>query len=199
MINAFTEPYARRIFTNYISREDVDFAYVPIYRSGHNWVAAYLKENGFQSVVKASVHNKRKLVILREPLERIVSGMAISNFDYNKLFKNKIDLIETLKVDPHTNQQVYFLNKIDESYDFIKLGPNLPDNLKKYLSDRGIEMPNECSMSWSETGSSTRLTGINDKEVVEFIRSNTKLSEKFQKYLKDDYTLYNMVKWYGTN
>lgn len=201
MINIYRGPLS------YLSREDVNFSYVPIFRCGHTWIKSILTLNNFCDIPKGiAINEKRKLVILREPLERIISGMFVAQFDYDKIFKHKIDLFETLLHDPHTNQQTFFLGKIDSTYDFIKFGPNLKNNLINYCLDQGIKLSDEGIPDWKLNGNQMRKDEDfpsavipHDSTIIDFIRYNKKLSEKFDRYLKDDYNLYNKVRWYGTN
>lgn len=195
------EPYVRSKFTRYMTRDDINFAYLPIYRSGSTWTKAYLFDNGFHDVLRGAVSNKRKLVILREPLERIISGMIMRGFDFTKLLKNRTDLIDSITGDAHTNQQIYFLGKVDETHDFIKFGPNLPEQLKQYSLDHGLDLTVDSGISWIQQPPNLVRNNapLSPNQLIEYIHSNDSLLKKFQNYLKDDYELYNKVTWYESN
>lgn len=189
----------------WITRDDVDFVYIPITRCATNWMYSQLMQNKFYKIPDDDKHlyaHKKRLVILREPVDRVISGMFISFCDLATL-ENSIDqksFENYLNKDMHTISQLTFLpeNEVHNSdrYVYFKFDDSIPDKINEYMNNCGMTLE-PGSMMWFDPND--RPIGASSKENREKVYSDPKLLNMFRDYLKEDYKLYNSVEWYGTN
>lgn len=179
-------------FTPWFSRDDVDFVYIPILRCGHNWVKDYLLENGFTEVDHDQVSHKTRLVVIREPLERILSGMvAIEEFDYSSLDSDVDSLEKTLSSDPHTSPMIYALPDDEHTdYVFIKFDVDTDYALQDFLVERGLNLPAPTA-EWRRES-----MGYSSRKTKAKVLDDNHLTAVLKNYLKDDYEFYYNIKWY---
>lgn len=116
--------------------KDITFVHIP--KNASSFVKGCLINNGWQhsdSLVKSN----RYLVVLRDPLERWLSGMAEYQVNSNQLDLDVHTIFNTITFDDHTEQQLYFLQDIDY-FDtvFLKFDDNLRENLNKFLLENGF-------------------------------------------------------------
>lgn len=197
---------------DWYTRDDVNFVYIPINRCASNWMTTMLLENDFYVVApvdRNKVASKDRIVILREPVERVISGMFINeNYDLS-ILDNQIDYLlfsSTLDQDVHTIGQAMYLPHEDHSkFVFFKFEEYLPAKIEDFMTSQGIKLK-PGSMPWLKplmtTGPRSMLhrpIGATSKENREKVYRDPKLLNMFRTYLKEDYKLYNSVEWYGTN
>lgn len=189
----------------WITRSDVDFVYIPITRCASNWMYSQLMQNGFYKIPDEDKHlyaHKKRLVILREPIDRVISGMFVSLCELATLENSTTQerFEELLKQDMHTTSQLKYLPNDEEHnsdrYVYFKFDDNLPDTINAYMNSCGITLE-LGAMSWLDP--KTRSIGASSKENREKVYNDPKLLNMFRDYLKEDYELYNSVEWYGTN
>jgi hypothetical protein len=188
----------------WFTRDDVNFVYIPIYRCATYWLTSLLKDVGFYEVPPDTVLNKERLVIIREPTERVLSGMVITgcSLDVLQNTSDQVSFEEMLNQDMHTSSQLEYL-PTDEStkYVYFKFGEDLPKNINRYMSKQGITLPNSTS-TWLRRKEFGQFKGIAwpvgwlSKENREKVYRDPKLLNKFRMYLKDDYKVYDSITWF---
>lgn len=179
-------------FTPWFSRDDVDFVYIPTLRCGHNWAKNYLLDHGFVEVDHDAVSHKTRLMIIRNPLERILSGMyAIENFDYSLLEGSTDRLLEELSSDPHTSHMINVIPDDGHTdYVFIKFDTDTDYAFRDFLAERGLDLP-EPKMEWQR-----ETMGYSSRKTRAEVFSNNTLTATLMNYLKEDYDFYNNINWY---
>lgn len=122
---------------------DKDYAYVPILKNAHTWLTQ-LFQNKLEWDVKASmkdIESCKKIVVLRNPLDRWISAIATYLHDKEGLLeidKNTLDILtDAVFFDWHTLPQIRFLEGYDtDSCIFFYMGENsklFNTNIKKFV------------------------------------------------------------------
>lgn len=181
------------------TRDDVNFVYIPIHRCATNWMLSKLTNNGFYKVVPKDRHlhkDKERLVILREPTERVLSGMFVAEqVDFSILDSNvdKEQFEKILSQDIHTSGQVKYLPPDRNNCVYFKFDAMLPYKISNYMHKSGVALE-PGPMKWTKI-----QIGGESRERREKVYNDPKLLNMFKEYLKEDYELYNSVEFYGTN
>lgn len=139
---------------DWYTRDDVNFVYIPINRCASNWMTTMLLENDFYVVApvdRNEVASKDRVVILREPVERVISGMFINeNYDLSVL-DSRIEysvFSSTLEQDIHTiGQTMYLPNEDHAKFIFFKVEEDLPAKIEVFMNSQGIKLK-PGSMPW---------------------------------------------------
>ena len=195
-------------WNNWFSRPDVDWAYVRINRTGSSWLVDYLTTNDFEKCNPREVRNDHKLIVLREPLERFISGICFYDELVNKFIAQPKQVLIRYENDPHICPQVDFLKDVDvDNCTFIKYSPSWVSNLAQFLRDHNTSMHTSPSTEWHNKPTfedATDITLINQNIKNRFILTELYQEDPFMhklinQHLEKDYKLYSKVKWYGTN
>lgn len=194
-------------------------AYIPISKNASTWAKNYFSNTlnwklDSDESIKLFNHNGwcifstlkfyRKIVILRDPIDRWISGIIQYFYTYvsdNFIINDEILDYFFAKIcfDHHTMPQVNFLHNLQiDTIDFFMMNENLEHNLNNYLfsnlPNEYIEIPNELYKN---------KTSIMDKSVYdkikELINTNPKYRNKITNFYKLDYQLINSVKFYEAN
>ncbi len=194
------------------TREDIDWVYVRVKRTGSSWIIPYLIANGFNQIYNFNRYAKHhKLVILREPLERFVSGAAINDDFIKKVFNNPRKALIEHEDDSHITPQVRVLKSLDlNNCTFIKYDKNLVTNLQRFLDERQTNLTVTPPSTWYNKVTPFNSNGdISETDLDENLKDRFRLQKHFEEtpkfskiimdYLKEDYDFYNKVNWYGTN
>lgn len=193
------------------TRSDVDWAYIKINRTGSTWLENYLVDNGFKREEPKKLKNHHKLVILRHPIDRFLSGVSFFDEFYDKLIANPSMTFPQYITDPHFKPQTLFLREVDlNNCTFVQYNKNLPKNIESFLKEHNVTMKNPPA-AW--TGKVTPFTqNLKDKtimspdkntqvrfDVMNRMDNDVKFESKIKSYFVDDFKLYDTVKWYGKN
>lgn len=197
--------------SNWYTRSDVDWVYVRINRTGSSWFRSYLVENNFEQGNPRDLKGRHKLVILRDPMDRFLSGMAFHEGVIELFRKNPKRTLADYRTDPHLMPQVDFLKDVNlNNCTFIKYSDTWTENLSEFVNQTNTKMDIPPSEDWHVKV--TPLT-LPDNPLLCYLDQSTrdrytlmdmiKSSEIFRvtvaEYLEKDYNLYKNVKWYGTN
>lgn len=184
-------------------REDVDFVYIPIPRCGSTWLRHVFEHNKFDTYdtnegminLNSKLNETTKLIVLRDPLEKLISGMcSIENFDLDTIYSRK-KIFNNCSADIHTLPQIDFLkdmnidNAIFVKYESIQTwGPYMYFLLKDII-------PN------FEEGSQAWFTPhlLYHQHLLDVVRNNKEIYNNLMEYLKEDQLFFNQVRWHGTN
>lgn len=134
------------------------------------------------------VKNNKYLVVLRDPIERWVSGMA--QYEIN----SKLSDIpyEQITLDDHTERQVYFLQSVDlTKCDFIMVDDQLTNNLNLWFKAHNYKVDTN-SLPTFNAGQEELKT-----KYQTIIDNDSDFMLKLKQHFADDYKLINRVKLYG--
>lgn len=172
-----------------------NITYLHIPKNASSFVKGCLISNDWQlsdTFVKAD----RYLVVLRNPIERWLSGMA--EFQVNsKQFDLDIE-IETafnhFTFDDHTEQQAYFLKDVDlNNTTFLKCNNDLRKNLNKFL------LENEFNAKVSHIPNINARDSVKQKlidRLQDYMVAHPGFKDCVKDYFAVDYKLYKSVKFY---
>ena len=188
------------------TRDDVDFVYVPVTRCGSTWLRTVFESNNFSKyqIIEElqelsefpEVRDKTKLIVLRDPMERLISGMyAPEDFDLDTIY-SKEKIFTNFPTDVHTCPQIKFLVgvPIDKAI-YIKYensatwGPEIYDLLKTMIPDF-----KESPVKWENWGH-----GSSPKDLLDIARNDKVIYNNLMEYLKEDQEFFDQVKWHESN
>ena len=168
--------------------------------------------------------SKKKIVVLREPYERYISGLL--EYLYRAQIFGQIscdqvdfdDLFKTFAFDEHTSLQVQFLEGIDtDTCIFLKFGSSYSNDLMHLIQDKlhrnqkfqfpGEEFtgrrydetssaPEKVAILNNETSSAPEKVAMLDK-LTEYLDNHEEVVLSLKEYLIPDYNLFNNVQFYN--
>ena len=167
-----------------------------------------LLENGWQvdNFLTRDLVKKKIIVLLRNPTDRWLSGMA--QYMCSTLLKNgrtasdiinnwntvTQDLIfDRVIFDDHTEKQVYFINSIPrENCIFFDSDKQPEQAIKNYLITQGIDLNTDANLDRNQTQDNEHK-----QILVNFLRiqlkANPNLADKLTNTYQEDYTLWNAI------
>lgn len=213
---------------HYNYKQDVSYVYINIPKNASSW----MKENfgGYRydwhhNIFKADVNSditrrrglqaiKSYVVILRDPIERWLTGFAQSFWGwdlrdpayYRNLSPDQwIDLIPN---DDHTRLQLEYLQGLDvTAATWFDCGPELTDCVTKWIKNcfdtdvRGLDDDEQNGYNISNRGRPWPTTGVTQQMIIDHVRAATAQSH-YQDRLRDiyraDYDLRDRVEFYGS-
>jgi len=178
--------------------DHLKFTYVPIPKNASSYVTSKLltlgwQENNFSDNATA-FENSKFLVILRDPIDRWLSGInqyfLLYHKDLKQLSEDALDLISTKIVfDDHTEKQIYYCNNLNlDQTVFFKFGPNLNASLTDFLSKY------YCNTVFDYTTKNSYVTTIQHQFRK---RLDTGMQDKLYRFYWQDYELINKVTFYN--
>jgi hypothetical protein len=194
------------VFGECMTAANTDLMYIHIPKNASSWTKPNLQDWGweFYNYHTDDLSAKTPMVVLRDPVDRWVSGIA----EYLYLYHKNIDFIfagrpffdlvfDRIAFDDHTEKQVYFLEDIDLSRCvFFKFGPNYREQFSQYLNSQG--MTNRYSNYEPQHVSENSPERKRFKEIFQEQLKNSKYINQVQEYFKEDYQLIEQIQFYGT-
>jgi hypothetical protein len=191
------------IFGQCMSRPDSDLMYVNIPKNASSWTKPNLEQQGWEiyNYHTDNLYHKTAMVVLRDPVERWVSGIAEFLYLYHRdwpdsaFTKPMLDLIfDKIAFDDHTERQGYFLEGLDlDRCVFFKFGENYKKNFSNFLNDH--RMPNNYYRYEKQHVSDLEPVRKNFKSIMTANLKNEYL-EKILDYFRPDYQLIKQVEFY---
>jgi hypothetical protein len=185
-----------------MSHPEHDLMYVYIPKNASSWTKPNLKDWGWQFYnYHVDKLTKPALVVLRDPVERWLSGIA----EYLTLYHKEMSVpwLETEKLifdricfDDHTEKQIKFLNGLDtDNCTFMMCDRNYRENFSKFISEHLGDNAYYKYNYQHESESSP------DRKRFKYIfkgllNKNPKYLECIRDYYADDYKLIETVKFY---
>lgn len=183
--------------------------YLNIPKNASTFLTNVLRENGWEYYELTEYHQrevKRCFVVMRDPIDRWVSGFATyasswllgegygsDHFveDYNTLTERII--FDTLVFDDHTTPQITFINQLHEYEDvtFFKLNNDLMKQLGQFTGQDLVI--NQVDDNNSENNYDQRQIS---KLIRNRIDNNPTLKAKIIEQYSDDYLLLTRAKFY---
>lgn len=179
-------------------------AYVPIPKCASTWATKFLTE-GLSWIVSKDTdriqdYTFRNLVVLRDPIDRWISGMAqYMTTHHSDLPMQGREILEFIfrrvDFDPHTTPQVNFISGLEsDSTIFFRFGANLEKNFRSYIK-YNIGTDYDMPVFRNDTPKSGNKPYISQKLKI-LLQSNDKWLESIIKYYKNDIDLYDSVNFY---
>ena len=182
---------------NFVSH-DIQHQYINIPKNSSSWAKIKLRPLKFTSC-SYLVPEYTKIVILRDPLERYISGLAQWQPARNKLFEQDTRILEyilkyIITTDPHTELQSWFIKEIQgENIVFFWHDENLQSNIDHYFKSLGINLPYIHPKNVSDNS----INQSNAKKIIRtYIEHNMGMLHTFREWLEVDYQLCKFVEFY---
>lgn len=183
-----------------------DMVYVNIPKNATNWAKDNLATLGWRHSnfveYPEVVENKRVMVILRDPIERWVSGIAEFFVRYHpgiRVFdRHLLDVIfSCVTLDDHTEKQGYFLNGLENNQlVFFNCDSNLKRNMGSFLRNQGIDNALDYTR-YVYAADEISPQYFYQTEFKKIINANPQYLEQLKKHFDHDIKLYNTVTFYG--
>lgn len=199
----FIEYYKNRghVFGECMSKSDTDLMYINIPKNASSWTKPNLKDWGweFYNYHTDNLYNKHALVVLRDPVERWISGIAeymtlyYADSDPTKWF----DLIfDRVAFDDHTESQVLFLQGINLSNcTFFLCDENFKSNFSDFLNKH--DMPNSYHRYENQHVTANSPERTRFKNIFTEALKNSKYNQKVEWYFEKDYKLLRSIQFYA--
>lgn len=191
------------VYGECMSHPDSDLMYIHIPKNASSWTKPNLKDFEWQFYnyhTDSAMSDKTAIVVLRDPVQRWISGMAEYLSLYHSHFimhdLDAMDLIfDRVCFDDHTERQINFLHGIDTSRCiFLRCDHDYRTNFAQLLRDHG--MPNTYQNYEPQHVSDhdqlrRKFRNIMSREIV-----NPAHLRSVQAYFEIDYELINSVDFY---
>ena len=185
-----------------------NLVYIPIPKNSSSYIGQLLLKNNWSigNFLTTDLTNKQLIILLRDPVDRWISGMAEylcssllkngrTSDDVIKNWNNIVqDLVfDRVIFDDHTEKQVYFIQSIPvENCVFFNSTKQPEQAVKQYLTTYNIDLNIDIVIDRNQT------QGNKYKEsLVDFLRDqlaqNPSLTNKLMNTYREDYTLWNVI------
>lgn len=195
-------------FGECMSHPDTNLMYIYIPKNATSWTKPNLQDWNWEVYnyhTDTVVKNKQAMVVLRDPLERWISGIAeylyLHHYDVNpwEFTTHMINLIfDRVCFDDHTEKQISFLHGIErKNCIFFKCDENYRLNFSDFLNTQG--MSNQYfKYDLQHVSADSKLRNDFKNLFKQQIEKHSRYREAIEWYFDDDYNLINSVKFYGT-
>jgi hypothetical protein len=192
------------VFGECMSHPNSDLMYVNIPKNASSWTKPNLLDWSWENYNyhTDNLYHKHAMVVLRDPVDRWLSGIAEYLYLYHRNIPNGefsqgfIDVIfDRVAFDDHTERQSYFIQGIDTSNcTFFWFDDDYRTNFSRYLAEHS--MPNKYNRYAKQHVSDLEPVRKNFKEIFKNLINDSKYLYQIKDYFKDDYDLINSVKYY---
>jgi hypothetical protein len=168
--------------------------FINIPKNASSFVKGYLLSDNWTQCDHL-VNSQTYFAILRDPIERWLSGIAQYQFNSNQYEMNIADIFKNITFDDHTELQSYFLQTVDLSKTiFLKCDDNLKLNLINYFKTQGHDIGWRIMPNINASTEDIRST-LKDN-MRQLVDSNPDYMLQLKKHFAADYELINKVKFY---
>lgn len=194
-------------FGECMSHPQSSLMYVHIPKNASSWTKPNLQDWGWEFYnyhYDTALANKTPIVVLRDPVERWLSGIAeyfvlyhnhTSGIEYNQAFSNLI--FDRVTFDDHTEKQVNFIHGLDtDKCIFLWCNENYRTNFSNLIKEHlGDNKYNHYDYQHVSEDSRDRK---HFKGIFRRILNNPKYLEQVKQHFAEDYKLIKSVTFYGT-
>ena len=194
------------LFGECMSKPDSELMYVHIPKNASSWTKPNLLDWKweFYNYHTDNLYHKHAMVVLRDPIERWLSGIAeymylrhrdldiahLSNAFFNLVF-------DRIAFDDHTDLQVLFLQNLDLSNcTFFWCDKGYRKNFSDFLNSNG--MPNKYhSYNYQHVTKEEPIRSRFHKIFKQTLENDSKYKQQLQWYFAKDYKLIESVQFYA--
>lgn len=193
------------VFGECMASVDSNLMYVNIPKNASSWTKPNLIDCGwtFQNYHIDCLYHKQAIVVLRDPLDRWVSGIAEyfskyhPNNNLNEINNRLLDVIfDRVAFDDHTEKQILFIEGLDkDNCIFLNCNETYRKSFSDLLLSKGF--PNRYFKYNYQNVSSDHQRSTIKNFFLHVIKNNSDYKKQIEWYFEDDYTLMNSVKFYA--
>jgi hypothetical protein len=191
------------VYGECMSHPDSDLMYVHIPKNASSWTKPNLQDWGWEFYnYRTDPLDKTAIVVLRDPVDRWLSGIAECMTLYHPTFEfednETVELVfDRITFDDHTERQVKFVDGLDtDRCVFFMCDQNYKKNFSAFVAEH---MGANTYYNYADQHvSSTSPERTKFKEIFSRLLENSKYLEQVKNYFADDYHLINNVEFYGT-
>ena len=204
----FIEYYKNQghMFGECMSHSDTDLMYIHIPKNASSWTKPNFKDWGWQffNYHTDKLYHKHAVVILRNPVDRWLSGIAEymflhhKNLDTAHLSNTYFDLVfDRVAFDDHTDMQTLFLQNINlDNCTFLLCDNNFKENFSDFLNKNNMSNSYNTYKDQHVTADSPERSRF--KHIFkQQLEQNSKYKQQIEWYFEKDYKLINSVKFYA--
>ena len=184
-----------------------NLCYIPIPKNSSSYIGQLLLKNGWRTdnFLTADLSNKNIIILLRDPKERWISGMAeyLSSLLKNgKTSSYYIDnwngmvqdlIFDQIIFDDHTEKQVYFIQDVPrENCVFFDSSRQPEQAIKQYLSARRVDLNTDAEIDRNQTQGNEHKETLASFLLEQLDKDPGLLNKLMNKY-REDYTLWNVI------
>lgn len=194
------------VFGECMSHPNTDLMYINIPKNASSWTKTNLKDWNweFYNYHTDNLYHKHALVVLRDPVDRWLSGISEymylhhRNFDVGHISNTFLNLVfDRIAFDDHTDSQVLFLQNLNLSNcTFFWCDESYRENFSHFLNS--TKMPNNYySYNYQHVTKDEPIRSKFKKIFQQAIENNSKYNQKLQWYFAKDYNLIRSTKFYA--
>ena len=197
-----------RGFTPGIMLSQGDLAYIPIPKNASSCISFLLASSGWASeeYLNTDISNKKFIVVLRDPLERWLSGITqyLCSFIVAQgytaeyimgAWNNITDAIvfDQCRFDDHSEKQVYYLEHVPLENCVWFRCVDAGISIKEFLDDHGLDLNINVATPRNRT-----IDNLQQKLLTDFIKSrlDDRKIQQIRQVYREDYELIERVKFY---
>lgn len=169
--------------------------YVNIPKNASSTVKGYLIPLGWTPST-TMIECEKYFTILRDPIDRWVSGMAQFAVGHLNNFTIPIEeIFETVTFDDHTEKQTYFLQPFNlDNITFIECDQNLRPKIEKFLVANGFQAAPTVIFDNINESKSKQFELA--QKIKKILYQNPHYQIKLKNFFSEDYELIKSVKFY---
>jgi hypothetical protein len=178
--------------------------YVHIPKNASSWTKPNLLDWGWEYYnYHTDGLNKHALVILRDPIDRWLSGIAEYLTLYHPTmqvpFKETADLIfDRVTFDDHTEKQVKFLHGLNtDNCTFMRCDSNYRSNFSNFIATK-LGDNRYHNYAYQHTSENCPSRSKFKRIFAQLVESEPKYLKRIQDHFAEDYQLLNQITFYGT-
>lgn len=186
----------------YVVSTDESYVFLPILKNAHSYTSMFF-EQGLGWIRcdpnNVTITEKTKIILLRDPIERWISGateylhLHHRDFDFNNDDLLML-LFDIIIVDEHTKPQVTFIEGIDLSNAlFFNVDDKLTTNLSKWVRKKFNPFFNAPTNLWRNSKIENSTKKLINNRLSDFVN---RYKERFEYCYEEDYNLINSINFY---
>lgn len=180
--------------------------YVNIPKNATNWMhnIVYSMDWRNSNIYNEDLSKYQALVILRNPIERWMSGVA----EYIKLYHKNISQLnqsmweiisDVIAIDDHTDKQVYFVNNLDrDNTTFFQCNKNLSNNVQQFFQAMNISIKKRYLDLYYMTDKDSQNYKIIEQKKQK-INEDILVKRKLDKFFQQDIDLIKSISFFNNN
>jgi len=194
------------VFGECMSHPSSDLMYVYIPKNASSWTKPNLKDWNWETYNyhTDNLYNKQAIIVLRDPVERWLSGIA----EYMFLYHNQIDtahlsksffdiIFDRVALDDHTEKQTLFLEGLSLSNcAFFWCNDNYRKYFSLFLQQHGMEN-RYFNYEYQHTTQSSLERQKFKNIFLQALQNNSKYMKNLRRYFLEDYQLIESINFYA--